>query len=184
MKKIYTTKYSKLVITLERGGLTAEIEFKNGRMNENVPGRFITSDPTLQYLIERDARFGHLFRLEKAIPTPEEMKASQEKAAKKEETNQKKDVTIVASVTDIKRIVDAVQIMKNVTTTDTAFLIEGSDMRRPNSVALFLFEIVANAEQIRTAMVTVFIPPAVPAGEPPINIKNIDKIPEAFVKSC
>lgn len=100
MKKIYTTKYSKLVITLERGGLTAEIEFKNGRMNENVPGRFITSDHTLQYLIEKDSRFGHLFRLERAIPTPEEMKASQEKVAKK------KEATIVESVTDINDAID------------------------------------------------------------------------------
>lgn len=118
MKKIYTTKYSKLVITLERGGLKAEIEFKNGRMNENVPGRFITSDPTLQYLIEKDARFGHLFRLEKAIQTPEEMKASQEKAAKKEETKQKKDVTIVESVTDINDAIDYFSELGKVLTTE------------------------------------------------------------------
>ena len=38
---------------------------------------------------------------------------------------------------------------------------------------------------MRTAMVTVFIPPAVPTGEPPINIKKIDVAAEAFVKfSC
>ena len=44
---------------------------------------------------------------------------------------------------------------------------------------------VANAEQIRTATVTVFIPPAVPTGEPPISIKIIDTAAEAFVKfSC
>ena len=118
MKKIYTTKYSKLVITLERGGLTAEIEFKNGRMNENVPGRFITSDPTLQYLIEKDARFGHLFRLESAIPTPEEMKASQEKVAKKEEPKQKKEATIVESVTDINDAIDYFSEMGKTLTTE------------------------------------------------------------------
>ena len=38
---------------------------------------------------------------------------------------------------------------------------------------------------MRTAMVTVFIPPAVPTGEPPISIKIIDTAAEAFVKfSC
>ncbi len=118
MKKIYTTKYSKLVITLERGGLTAEIEFKNGRMNENVPGRFITSDPTLQYLIEKDSRFGHLFRLEKAIPTNEELRASQEKEAKKDENKKKKDVTVVESVTDINEAIDYFSELGKVLTTE------------------------------------------------------------------
>ena len=42
---------------------------------------------------------------------------------------------------------------------------------------------VANAEQIRTVTVTVFIPPAVPTGEPPISIKIIDTAAEAFVRS-
>lgn len=118
MKKIYTTKYSKLVITLERGGLTAEIEFKNGRMNENVPGRFITSDPTLQYLIEKDSRFGHLFHLEKAIPSNEELKASQEKEDKKNESKQKKDVTVVESVTDINEAIDYFSGLGKVLTTE------------------------------------------------------------------
>ena len=118
MKKIYTTKYSKLVITLERGVLTAEIEFKNGRMNENIPGRFITSDPTLQYLIEKDSRFGHLFRLEKAIPTAEEVKASQEKTTKKEESKQKKNVTVVESVTDINDAIDYFSELGKVLTTE------------------------------------------------------------------
>ena len=118
MKKIYTTKYSKLVITLERGGLTAEIEFKNGRMNENVPGRFITSDPTLQYLIEKDSRFGHLFRLEKAIPTNEELKARQEKENKKNNDKQKKDVTVVESVTDINEAIDYFSELGKVLTTE------------------------------------------------------------------
>ena len=118
MKKIYTTKYSKLVITLERGGLTAEIEFKNGRMNENIPGRFITSDPTLQYLIEKDSRFGHLFRLEKAIPTAEEVKASREKTTEKEERKQKKNVTVVESVTDINDAIDYFSELGKVLTTE------------------------------------------------------------------
>ena len=74
---------------------------------------------------------------------------------------------------------------RNATATATAFFTRSSEIRRPNRVALFLFLMVANAEQIRTAMVTVFIPPAVPTGEPPISIKIIDTAAEAFVKfSC
>ena len=38
---------------------------------------------------------------------------------------------------------------------------------------------------MRTAMVTVFIPPAVPTGEPPISIKIMDTAAEALVRfSC
>ena len=85
----------------------------------------------------------------------------------------------------IKRIVEVAQIVRNITTTATAFLIDSSEMRRPNSVAPFLFLIVANAEQTRTAIVTVYIPPAVPTGEPPMSIKIIDTAAEAFVRfSC
>lgn len=84
MKKIYITRYSKLSITLEMGGVSANIEFKNGRMNDNVPARFITSDPFLQYLVEHDNRFGNLFRLEKSIPEPgDEKKAEEKREAKK-----------------------------------------------------------------------------------------------------
>ena len=85
----------------------------------------------------------------------------------------------------IKRTVDAVQIIRKVTATATAFFTDAPGIRRPNKVGLYVFLMVANAEQIRTAMVTVFIPPAVPTGEPPISIKTIDTAAEAFVKfSC
>ena len=85
----------------------------------------------------------------------------------------------------IKSTVDTAQIVKKVTATATAFFTDPSEIRRPNKVALFLLRMVANAEQIRTAMVTVFIPPAVPTGEPPISINIIDTAAEAFVKfSC
>lgn len=107
MKKIYTTKYSKLVITLERGGVKAEVEFKNGRMNENVPARFITSDPFLQYMVEHDPRFGSLFRLEKSIPTTEEMNAMKAEEAMKEH-KKKKDTpaTVIETVRDCADAID------------------------------------------------------------------------------
>ena len=85
----------------------------------------------------------------------------------------------------IKSTVDIRHIVMNATATATAFFTDPSEMRRPNKVALFLFLIVANAEHISTATVTVFIPPAVPAGDPPISIKIIDTVAEAFVRfSC
>ena len=85
----------------------------------------------------------------------------------------------------IKSTVEAAQIVRKVTVTATAFFTDPSEIRRPNRLALFLLRIVANAEQIRTAMVTVFMPPAVPTGEPPISIKIIDTAAEAFVRfSC
>ena len=85
----------------------------------------------------------------------------------------------------IKSTVDAAQIVRKVTNTATAFFTDPSEIRRPNKVALFLFVMVANAEQIRTATVTVFMPPAVPTGEPPISIRMIDTAAEAFVRfSC
>ena len=82
----------------------------------------------------------------------------------------------------IKSTVDVAHIVRNITTTATAFFIDSSEMRRPKRVAPFLFLIVASAEQTRTAIVTVFIPPAVPTGEPPTNIKMMDTAAEAFVK--
>ena len=85
----------------------------------------------------------------------------------------------------INSIVDAEHIVRNVTATATAFFTDASEIRRPNKAVLFLFLTVENAEQMRTATVTVFIPPAVPTGEPPISIRIIDTAAEAFVKfSC
>lgn len=119
MKKIYTTKYSKLIITLERGGVKTEIEFKNGRMNENVPGRFITSDPFLQYMIEKDARFGSLFRLEKAVPTTEEIKAQKEAEAKKASAQKKNNpATVVDSVHDLADAIDYFSTLGKILTTE------------------------------------------------------------------
>lgn len=113
MKKIYTTKYSKLVITLERGGVKADVEFKNGRMNENVPARFITSDKFLQYMIEKDSRFGSLFRLEKVISEPSDEIAEETKPEAK-----KKAATVVDSVTDLADAIDYFSSIGKVLTTE------------------------------------------------------------------
>ena len=85
----------------------------------------------------------------------------------------------------IRRRVEMELIIRKVTATATAFFTDSSEMRLPNRVGLFLLRIVANAEQARIAIVTVFIPPAVPTGEPPMSIKIIHTVAEAFVKfSC
>lgn len=118
MKKIYTTKYSKLILTLERGGVKAEVEFKNGRMNENVPGRFITSDPFLQYMIENDPRYGSLFRLEKSIPTTEELKAKQAAEAEKTKAKPTTPATIVDTVRDCADAIDYFASIGKVLTTE------------------------------------------------------------------
>lgn len=113
MKKIYTTKYSKLSLTLERGGVSAKVEFKNGRMNDNVPARFITSDPFLQYMIEKDSRFGNLFRLERAIPEPSDIKPEEEDAVEEVETKAK----TVESVKDLADAIDYFSGMGKLCTT-------------------------------------------------------------------
>ena len=87
-----------------------------------------------------------------------------------------------ASLTAINKMIEVKQIEINMTDTATALRMESADMQRPNKFALFLFLIVAMAEETSTITVTVFIPPAVPTGEPPISIKISDTIEEAFVK--
>lgn len=114
MKKIYTTKYSKLVITLERGGVKADVEFKNGRMNENVPARFITSDKFLQYMIEKDPRFGSLFRLEKVVAEPGDNAEAEKAAGAKKQPA----ATVVNSVTDLTEAIDYFSSIGKVLTTE------------------------------------------------------------------
>lgn len=119
MKKIYTTKYSKLIITLERGGLKAEVEFKGGRINENVPGRFITSDPLLQYMIEKDPRYGSLFRLEKEIPTNDEVKAKIKAETKSNKDKSENNPAVsVESVRDVVSAIDYFASIGKVLTTE------------------------------------------------------------------
>ena len=116
MKKIYTTKYSKLKFTLERGGLKAEIEFKNGRMADNVPARFITSDKFLQYALEKDPRFGRMYRLERSIPEPGDEKKEEVKEAPKEK--KAKDVTVAETVNDLADAIDYFSTVGKVLTTE------------------------------------------------------------------
>lgn len=105
MKKIYTTRYSKLSLELECNGISAVVEFKNGRMTENIPARFITSDPFLQYLIEHDKRYGSLFRLEKTITEKSDVKGSVDNKKIKGK-DKVPDAKIVDSVRDLTDAID------------------------------------------------------------------------------
>ena len=90
-----------------------------------------------------------------------------------------------ASQTDASKIVEINKIINDIQVTATAFLVACFDKLRLKIVISFLFFIVAKAVEIKTTIVTVFTPPAVPMGEPPINIKRRHIIAEAFVKfSC
>ena len=59
------------------------------------------------------------------------------------------------------------------------------EMVLPNKTGSFLPVITDDAVANKTAKVTVLIPPAVPTGEPPINIRKSERIAVAFVRfSC
>ena len=81
-----------------------------------------------------------------------------------------------------KRTVETKTVKKDIETTASAFAID--------SFVMFLFirevslrpEIVAKAEAKRIRRVTVLTPPAVPTGEPPINIRKILKKADGLVK--
>lgn len=118
MKKIYTTKYSKLKFTLERGGLKAEIEFKNGRMADNVPARFITSDKFLQYALEKDPRFGTMYRLERTIAEPGDELKVETPAESKPAAKKVKEATVVETVTDLADAIDHFSTLGKVLTTE------------------------------------------------------------------
>jgi hypothetical protein len=86
------------------------------------------------------------------------------------------------SVTAARSIVEQNIIKKDVHITETALatVCLAIDLLNTSTLSLFLTDAIAEA--IITAKVTVFIPPAVPTGEPPINIRRSDKIEDAFVR--
>jgi hypothetical protein len=97
-RKVYVTNYSKLSITLSHAGVSANVTFNNGRMGDGIKAKFITSDPFLQYLIEHDSRYGHLFTL---LRTYEDDAPK----AKKQEA-EKKSLKAVESVRDLADAID------------------------------------------------------------------------------
>jgi uncharacterized membrane protein YkgB len=95
-RKVYVTNYSKLSITLTHAGVSANVTFNNGRMGEGIKAKFITSDPFLQYLIEHDSRYGHLFSLWRTYQDDPKEKTVEEK----------KQVKAVEGVRDLADAID------------------------------------------------------------------------------
>ena len=89
---------------------------------------------------------------------------------------------ILALVDAHKRIVEIDIIAKDTPKTATDLFTDCLGIALCNKHVCSLFLIVETAEATRTAAVTVFIPPAVPVGEPPINISINDTKDEAFVR--
>ena len=77
---------------------------------------------------------------------------------------------------------DTATTQKDITKTPTAFLIASSAICLPNTFALLLFLITDIAVATKTRNVTVLIPPAVPTGEPPINISINETIADESVR--
>ena len=90
-----------------------------------------------------------------------------------------------ASIVADNKSVDMNTVIKDIVITDIDLFIICFGIFRLKISASFLFRIVAIADKIRTTKVTVFTPPAVPTGEPPINIRIIDINIDGLVKfSC
>jgi hypothetical protein len=94
-------------------------------------------------------------------------------------------ITLAAGVTKLSSRVEATTIKPDIHTTAIALLTVCLVMLLLNKSTLSLFFTDATADAIITTIVTVLTPPAVPTGEPPINIRINDKTAEAFVRfSC
>ena len=90
-----------------------------------------------------------------------------------------------ASVTADRRTVDRYMMENDMITTVMALLTNCFDMLLPNSAVWLLLLIMEAAVNAKTVTVTVFTPPAVPTGEPPINMSSKVKNADAFVRfSC
>ena len=75
-------------------------------------------------------------------------------------------------------------IINDIQKTATAFFTDLCEIERLNITISFLFLTVESAVRSKTITVTVLIPPAVPTGEPPINISTREIIADVFVRFC
>jgi hypothetical protein len=91
---------------------------------------------------------------------------------------------VSAFVTIDKTIIDISVMASDRLITAAALFTAFCGIALLNIEASSLFLMVATADAINTAIVTVLIPPAVPTGEPPMNINSNDKIAVESVKFC
>ena len=81
------------------------------------------------------------------------------------------------------RMVERNTVKKETVNTETAFLTDSSDSRLLNNETSFLLRMTDVQVFIKTKNVTVLIPPAVPTGLPPINIKRRQIIDDGLVRA-
>lgn len=106
MRKVYKTNYNSLTLQLEFRGLRAKVEFSHGMISHNIPARLATSDPLLQEIIESDSRYGEVYTLESAEPTPEDLESVTTKV-----DEQKAPKSIKIAVKKVKSLTDAIDYL-------------------------------------------------------------------------
>ena len=89
-----------------------------------------------------------------------------------------------ASVTADKRRVEINMVIKDMPATATALLTACFEIVLSKRTASSLLFIVASVETINIAAVTVLTPPAVPDGDPPMNMSSNETTEDALVRSC
>ena len=98
--------------SLKTKNYTVNVEFCDGNVLMGVPSQLVTDDPFLQFLLERDERFGKVWQLFKTIDGEADVaegatvadKAGKAKSAKSKKTAS--DVTVIGEVTNLTDAID------------------------------------------------------------------------------
>lgn len=98
--------------SLKTKNYTVNVEFCDGNVLMGVPSQLVTDDPFLQFLLERDERFGKVWQLYKTIGSEADVaegaavadKAGKTKQAKVKKTDS--DVTVIGEVTNLTDAID------------------------------------------------------------------------------
>ena len=90
----------------------------------------------------------------------------------------------LASVTAESSTVERKRIRKETDVTAADLRIASLGMLLPKREVTFFCETDESAEENSTVMVTVLMPPAVPAGDPPINIRSRQTKAPALERFC
>lgn len=98
--------------SLKTKNYTVNVEFCDGNVLMGVPSQLVTDDPFLQFLLERDERFGKVWQLYKTIGGEADVAegdAVADKAGKTKQAKVKKtasDVTVIGEVTNLTDAID------------------------------------------------------------------------------
>ena len=116
-RKIYETPGRNYVcLEMQLGGIKTSVEFKNGRVANNINAQFITSNRFLQEMIENDKRFGSMIICKQEIdlgdwdeePAQADTSEPEQKPAAPQKKTSKKvsGKTVVEEVRDITDAID------------------------------------------------------------------------------